>query len=72
MVRLKENSVDCYIHSFFVSIPNGSIKSVTTFKVKIYTRAFQFQMVRLKGQAPYRRCGSRVVSIPNGSIKSLR
>ncbi len=54
----------------FVSIPNGSIKSLLRCLPLASRGLFQFQMVRLKAARPIRRCPAGAVSIPNGSIKS--
>ena len=48
MVRLKVRPTSTIPHGIVVSIPNGSIKSVTEMAEGVQATMFQFQMVRLK------------------------
>ncbi len=59
-----------YDLTYFISIPDGSIKRRDESSTLAVQNQFQFQMVRLKGKRWRNHRHHKAISIPDGSIKS--
>ena len=70
MVQLKAEKITNKLQIILISIPYGSIKSISPLAPKYVLFVFQFLMVQLKVRFEQENENVTLISIPYGSIKS--